>query len=315
MSDTSHPSQPSDSRGPILFMFLDGIGLGADDPTCNPFAAARMPLLNTLAGGRWLANGSRRTNDRASFVPTDPRLAVSGRPQSATGQAAILTGRNVPAEIGEHYGPRPDARIRHILAEDNLFKQIVARGGRAALIDAYPPGFFHAVERGKRLLSAIQQAVYDAGLPLMDEQALRRGEAFSPDWTGEGWRTELGYTDTPVYTPYEAGRLLAQQARRYTFALFSTWVTDVFGHRGPFDKAVAFLERFDSVMAGVLDHWPADGLVIVSSDHGNMEDLSVRKHTENDVPTLIVGRDHARFAAQIRSLSDFMPGILNRLYG
>lgn len=299
----------------VLFFFLDGVGLGEDDPIHNPFAAAHTPLLDDLAGGRWLRGRESRAGAWASFVPTDACLGVAGRPQSATGQAAILTGRNVAAEIGMHYGPRPNASIRAILAEDNLFKQVVGRGDSAALVDAYPPGFFDAVERGKRLRSAIQQAVHEAGLPLMDEEAFRRGEAFSADWTGEGWRSELGYTDTPVYPPREVGRRLAGLARQRTLTFFSTWVTDVIGHRGPFEHGVAMLERFDEVMAGVLEDWPEDGLIVVTSDHGNMEDLSTRKHTENQVPTLIVGQSHAAFAGGLTDLTGLTPLILRSLYG
>ncbi len=299
----------------ILFMFLDGIGLGAPNPEINPFAVAEMPRLNALAGGCWLAGRERCSNGCASFVPTDPRLGVPGRPQSATGQAAILTGRNIPAAIGEHYGPRPDDRIRAALAEGNIFRQVVARGGSAALINAFPPGFFAAVQRGKRLLSSIQYAACEAGLSLMDEDALRRGAAMSPDWTGDGWRTELGYTDTPVYTPQEAGRHLAGLVQERTFTFFSNWITDVLGHRGPFEQAVAILERFDGVMDGLLEAWPEDALLIVSSDHGNMEDLGSRKHTENDVPTLIIGAGHATLADRVHSLADLTPLMLTALYG
>src|SRR5450432_2520807 len=113
----------------ILLIFIDGIGLGADDPATNPFAVAQTPTLHALAGGqRWLRSTPRTESARAIFIPTDPRLGVPGRPQSATGQATIMTGRNVPAEIGEHYGPRPTERIRGILAEGNLYKSLAARG-------------------------------------------------------------------------------------------------------------------------------------------------------------------------------------------
>ncbi|GAB4570932.1 MAG: alkaline phosphatase family protein [Anaerolineae bacterium] len=298
----------------VLFLFLDGIGLG-DDIGANPFAVARMSLLNELAGGRWLRSLTATSNHIASFVPTDPRLGVPGRPQSATGQAAILTGRNVPGEIGEHYGPRPDDRIRSVLNAGNLFKQVITYGGSATLVNAYPPGFFAAVDRGKRLLSSIQQAAREAGVELLGDDALRRGDAMSPDWTGEGWRTELGYTDTPVYTPYEAGQHLALLAQRHTLTFFSNWITDVIGHRGPLEHGVAMLERFDGVMAGLLDTWPEDGLIVVTSDHGNMEDLTTRKHTENDVPTLLIGTGHAELAASVTALTDLTPMILHALYG
>src|SRR5690606_16097721 len=75
----------------VLLIFLDGIGLGDDDPATNPFAAAHTPTPNALAGGHnWLRTTPRIDTGRALFIPTDPRLAVPGRPQSATGQAAIL---------------------------------------------------------------------------------------------------------------------------------------------------------------------------------------------------------------------------------
>ena len=45
------------SSSHILALFLDGIGLGADDPRVNPFAVADLPTLHSLSNGkRWLAN-------------------------------------------------------------------------------------------------------------------------------------------------------------------------------------------------------------------------------------------------------------------
>lgn len=301
----------------VLLIFIDGIGLGDSDPAVNPFAAAHTPTLNALAGGHpWLRTTSRCDTGRALFVPTDPRLGVSGRPQSATGQAVILTGRNIPAEIGEHYGPRPNAPIRAILDEDNLFKQLVAQGRTAALIDAYPPRFHQLIASGKRLPSSIQQSVLAAGLPLLGEAEIRSGAAMSPDWTGEGWRADLGYHDTPVYTPAGAGAHLAGLAMQREFTLFSTWITDTIGHRGPFEQGVAILELFDAVMAGLLAAWDdRAGVIVITSDHGNMEDLSTRHHTENDVPTVVIGAARHVFAGGLHDLTGITPGILRVLNG
>jgi hypothetical protein len=301
----------------VLLLFLDGIGLGEDDPATNPFAAAHTPTLDSLAGGqRWLRSTPSNDTGRALFIPTDPRLGVPGRPQSATGQATILTGRNVPAEIGEHYGPRPTPAIRAILNEDNLFKQILSRGGTAAFINAFPPRFFQAVRSGKRLPSANQQAAISAGLNLFTEAELYSGAAMSPDWIGMGWRTELGYTDTPVYGRAEAGAHLAKIAQQRHFSFFEHWITDTIGHRGPLERGVAVLELFDAVMAGLLDAWDDDkGIIVITSDHGNMEDLSTRHHTENDVPTVVIGADRHLFADSLRDLTSITPGVLRVLNG
>ncbi len=301
----------------VLLIFLDGIGLGDDEPNINPFAAANLPTLTALTNGkRWLRDIGRQASDRAVFVPTDPRMDVPGRPQSASGQAAILTGKNIPMLIGEHYGPRPNAPIREILGQDNLFKQVIAHGMTAALLEAYPPRFHAVIQSGKRLPSSYQQAALNAGLTLFTEKEIYSGDALSGDWTNEGWRTELGYTDTPLYTPEEGGKRMVELSRRYDFAFFSHWMTDVIGHRGALADGVKALERFDAVMAGALAAWDdGEGLLIVTSDHGNMEDLSHGKHTENDVPTLIVGKGKDYFAEGLLTLADLTPRIAEYLWG
>jgi hypothetical protein len=290
-------------------IFLDGVGLGDDDPSINPFAIADTPTLLQLSNGKhWLRTTGRQESERAIFIPTDPRLGVPGRPQSATGQATILTGRNVPQLIGEHYGPKPNPAIREILAEDNFFKQVVAHGKIAALIEAYPPRWHAAINRGKALRSSYQQAAFEAGLPIFGEDKIYSGEALAVDWTGEGWHTELGYDDTPIYTPREGGIKMVEISRLYDFAFFSHWMTDVIGHRGDMKDAVNVLELFDAVMAGALEAWDDDeGLMIITSDHGNIEEIGNRKHTENDIPTVVIGSEKVAFAEGLKDLSDYVP--------
>jgi len=295
----------------ILMIFLDGIGLGDDDPALNPFAIASMPTLTVLTNGqRWLRGIGRQDSARAAFVPTDPRLGVPGRPQSATGQATIITGINVPAAIGEHYGPRPTEPIRTIIAEQSFFRTVLAHGGSASLLEGYPPPWHDAVNRGKRLLASYQYAAHIAGLPLLTHADVARGDAMSMDWTGEAWRDQLGLSDAPVYSPRDAGRKMVELAQRYTFSFFPHWYTDTLGHRGTIDEAVRLLELVDQVMAGALEAWQDDeGLIVLTSDHGNIEDMSHGKHTENDVPTLIVGAEAARFADGISTLADLVPAM------
>jgi 2,3-bisphosphoglycerate-independent phosphoglycerate mutase len=301
----------------VLMIFVDGIGLGADDPTVNPFAAAPTPTLWQLSNGqRWLRGVGRQSSARAEFVPTDAQIGVAGRPQSGTSQATILTGRNVAQEVGEHYGPRPNEATRAILDHDNLFMQVKKRGQRAALINAYPPQLHADIARGKRLPSSIQQAWLASGEPLWDVAALRRGTALSEDWTGEGWHTHLGYSDTPIYTPYQAGVRMVELARGYAFSFFSHWLTDILGHRGTIDEGIAHLVLFDEVMRGALDTWRDDeGLMLIVSDHGNFELMGDRHHTENLVPTVIVGDGRAAFAAGLRDLSQITPRVLATLFG
>lgn len=299
----------------ILLIFVDGIGLGDDDPAVNPFAVAHMPTLTALTNGqRWLRGIGRQVSQRAIFVPTDPRLGVPGRPQSGTNHAVILTGRNVPQLIGRHYGPKPDAATRALLAQDNLFKRLRDAGKQAALIVGYPDGLLASMARGKTLPSGIQQAALSAGQVLFTIDDLQAGRALTAEWTGHALREHIKDDRIPTLTPFEAGRQLVALAGHYDFALHSHWMTDYVGHRGQLAQGVDLLETLDGVMAGVLEAWDDDaGLVILTSDHGNMEHIGDRRHTENDVPTLIIGADKAAFADGFASLLDITPRILQRL--
>jgi hypothetical protein len=302
----------------IILNFLDGIGLGEDDPAINPFASMNTPTLHALSGGkRWLHNTGRIESERAIFIPTDARLGVEKlRPASGSGQATILTGRNIPQEIGEHYGPKPNQAIRDILDEDNLFITLKNSGRKAALINPFPPRFFQGINSGRRLPDSVQYSVRAAGIPLLTHEDYYRGQAVSPDWTGESWAHFLGYTDAPVYEPQEAGKLLAQLGRERDFTMFSTWFTDEIGHRGPIERGVQFMETTDAVFRGLLDDWTdEDGLIILTSDHGNMEVQGDRRHSINNVPTLAIGGGREAFSDGLSSLADITPGILRVLNG
>lgn len=282
----------------VLFLFLDGIGLGEDDPARNPFARAHLPNLTSLLEGRLLTRGAAPfSNQRATLLALDACLGVPGLPQSATGQAALLTGRNVPAGVGYHYGPKPDPATAAALHDGGLFGALTRAGKRAALLNAYPPGYFQAIHSGRRLHSAIPLAVTRAGLPLRGLDDLLAGRALSADLTGAGWRERLGYPAVPLLSPVQAGLRLAELAAAYDFAFFEYWLTDYAGHAQDMEAAVRLLESFDAVLGGLLSAWDEDsGLIVLTSDHGNLEDLTTRRHTCNPVPLLLIGAARMRQA-------------------
>ena len=295
------------SRDFVLIFFLDGVGLGPLDAQVNPFVTARTPAISELLGREdWYVTGNGPISSvRATLVPTDANLSVPGRPQSATGQATILSGRNVPLLIGEHYGPKPNGAVSKVIGEGTIFDDVAEAGGKAALLTPYPPRYFEGIESGRRLYSAVPLAVTNAGWPLFTQDDLLNGRAVSPDFTNKGWRDFLGFPEIEVISPHEAGERIATAAREYDLSFFEHWPSDRSGHRGSLFDAVKHLETIDEVVGGLLAGWPEDrGLLIITSDHGNIEEKNHRQHTRNPVPTIIVGRDHARQAEQIVDLSD-----------
>ncbi len=297
----------------LLFVFLDGVGLGPDDPDVNPFAGAEMPHLQALLGGRrMLAQSAPYHGARASLLALDACLSVEGLPQSATGQAAILTGQNVPALLGYHYGPKPNPPVAAFLRNGNLFNQLKQRGRRSVFLNAYPPRYFEAIHSGHRLYSAIPLAVTSAGLALKTAADLHAGQALAADFTAQGWRDVLHLADTPVITPFQAGARMTEIAAQHDLTFFEYWLSDYAGHRQEMPQALSLLATLDDVLSGILHAWQDDqGLVLITSDHGNLEDLSTRRHTRNPVPAILIGSSQLRrdFSAGLNSLADLAPAI------
>ncbi len=286
---------------------MDGVGLGEADPEINPFVTAVTPHLSILLNHpTWYLNSTTKISaQRASLIPTDTTLGMPSRPQSATGQATILTGRNVPQLVGEHYGPKPNRAVAEIIRSGSLFKEVVEAGGKATLLTPYPQPYFDAIESGRRLFSAVPLAATSAGLSLMTTEDLVNGRSISPGFTGQAWHDHLGVTAVPILTLQEAGQQIALQAQQYHFSFFEHWPSDHSGHRGSLENAVNHIEMLDSVIGSLVAAWnDADGLLIITSDHGNLEAKNHRKHTRNPVPTILVGKDHAQYAKKIHDLTD-----------
>jgi 2,3-bisphosphoglycerate-independent phosphoglycerate mutase len=301
----------------ILFLFLDGIGLGENDPVKNPFARAKMPFLQSLLGGQTLIRETAPfEGDRATLLAVDPNLGVEGLPQSATGQAVLLTGINIPAELGYHYGPKPNPEVSKYLDGKTIFSKTIKAGKKTALLSAYPPRYFEGINSGKNLYSAIPLAFTNAGLSLFTKDDYYTGNSLAADFTGKGWREFLHLPDAPTYEPEEAGKKLAELAGHYDFSLFEYWATDYAGHKQDMESAVHQLESIDGVLKGLLETWQnEEGIILLTSDHGNMEDLSTRRHTAADVPLLLFGDKVQRreFQKDIHDLTGIAPATSNFL--
>lgn len=301
----------------VLFLFVDGVGIGHPDPERNPLARAEMPTLRGLLGGRgpFLEEGLIES-ELAVWVPTDATLGVSGLPQSATGQTAILTGQNASQAIGQHWGPWPTQALREMLEAENLFSKVIEGGGTVSYVNAFPSSYFEEMERGRRRYSAIPIAALAAGVPLPRYEDLLAGRAISAGLTNQGWRSFLGYPDVPLITPEEAGARFQRLSREHALVFFEYWLTDFAGHRRPIAEPIETLENLDRFLAGIMSNFPGeDSLLIMTSDHGNLEDLSTKAHTKNPVPTLLVGAGARERAAEVESLVDILPAVLRALTG
>jgi len=291
----------------VLLIFVDGLGVGT---------RGRHNPLHVLGEAAAPLAVFREEEPRLPFdgllARTDARLGVEGRPQSASGQTTILTGVNVPARLGQHKQGFPNERMREILREHSLFLKLERLGhGPDLFVNAYHPQFF---ARRPRWVAATTVAVEAAGLPFRTFEDLREGRAVFHDFTNRAL-AERGVA-VPERTPEEAAAVLARLAAAHRFTLYEHFIADRAGHEQDEASALdilAGLARFVRAALSLVDL--ARTTVLLTSDHGNVEDLSTRNHTLNPVPTLAWGRDKETAARRVRTLADVTPTILEILTG
>ena len=280
-------------------------------PTENPIAAAHLPNLEALTGSdRPLSNRAQTIAGSAGFRSIDACLGLPGLPQSGTGQTTLLTGLNAAKLTGRHFGPWVPTAVREHLATQNIFGRAVDAGARVRFANAYPSW---AVERAEKVRrpGAFPLAARAAAVLDFEENAVRRGEALVSSITTERWRSQVD-PEAPVVTPQEAGERLALMAAANDLTVFAHYDTDYIGHRGSFAQAVAAIERVDAFLGGVMAAKSAETLLLISSDHGNLEDLQ-KGHTRNPVPLIAAGPGYDDALTAIETLPDLAPFILRRL--
>jgi hypothetical protein len=297
----------------LLFVFLDGVGLGSPGGD-NPLSGKTWPGLEALAGGQpWTGALATRTSSHQLVEAIDATLGVDGLPQSGTGQATLFTGTNCAAAVGRHFGPFPHSKTYPVLDTDNLFHQVRRLGLSAAepcaFANAYPPAFFNAE---RRRWTVTTRACAGANIRVRGIDALRAGKALPADLTGRAWREHLGL-DVPTQTEAEAAEQLAAVHREHALTLFEYFLTDKAGH-GRLDRSArSVVESVNAFLEAVLEALdPETEALVVTSDHGNLEDVGRKTHTRNPVPLLVRGWA-APYFRSVSDLGGVTPAIVKAL--
>jgi 2,3-bisphosphoglycerate-independent phosphoglycerate mutase len=279
----------------LIFVFLDGLGLAPASST-NPLATTPMPALHALLGGP-LTSEQVQAQSALLLRPIDATLGVAGLPQSGTGHIALLAGVNAPALHGKHQPNFPPVALRPLLAEQSIFRRTRTAGRRAAFANAFTPGYWQAIAARRMRRSASIIAAEGAELHMRTLDDLAAGAALSWDITGEAVHRRGEGLDLPLIAPVEAGRRLSRLADSYDLVFFESFLPDLAGHGrlGP-NAVTESLRRIDGLIGGLLAACKPNDTVLITSDHGNLEDTTTRVHTLNPVPLLVVGPAMRSFA-------------------
>lgn len=293
----------------VVFIFIDGIGIGKNEPT-NPLASNSLKSFSGFTGKNGFHREcENRIHDNRLYKSIDANLGTVGLPQSGTGQVSLFTGENASKKIGKHFGPYPHSKIKPLLQKKSLFHKVIDLGLQPHFLNAYPDLFFERSEKQNRW-SCTTLMAKSAGVRLNRLQDVLEGTAITAGITQFAWRDILGL-DVPEIDPEEASIRLIKAAGKYDLVLYEYYLTDKAGHeqsREMADKVLEVLDRF--LFAIIKDLHPKDTL-LVTSDHGNLEDLSLKTHTRNPVPLFVKGEIKA--FTNVESILDVTPAILNIL--
>ena len=261
----------------VLFVFVDGLGIAPPGPG-NPLSRVKEPPLGLLCG-----------NEAAGFrlIEADACLGVDGIPQSATGGTALFTGVNAPKAVGRHVQALPNTQLRRIIARNGLLRRARERGAGVGFANTYTPRFFM---RGRNRIRSVTTVMAEsAGMRLNRLDDLVEGRAVYRDYTNR-IIVEQGH-DVATLDAEEAGARLGNLARAKDLLVYEFFQTDHVGHRGTAEEAskvLADLNRFLQAALRRLD--PDEDTFVLSSDHGNVEDMETSAHTMNPVPILLYGK-------------------------
>ncbi|MCF6177349.1 MAG: hypothetical protein L3J71_16470 [Victivallaceae bacterium] len=286
----------------VIMIMVDGFGIPPEGIRCPGFKTCCTPQFLEL-----LEHHS---------TPIDANLGQPGLPQSATGQCSLFCGINAAAAINRHLPGFPNAALREIIRGQNIFKSLIALGAKVTFANAYVN---HTLAELKHSgLRSVTTIMTDSEIgKVRTRNDLLDGKAVLHDITREyltGALNDMGLsrrmvTSPPILnpeseiTPEQAAHDLLTVATENDFTLFEFFMSDRAGHRQhkPLLKHVLMnLSRFVVELSTVM----ADSItLILTADHGNCEDISIRTHTRNPVPLLIYRKNGGKIPP-IKSIID-----------
>ncbi len=296
----------------VILIFLDGVGIGRNDPGENPFFRLKFRFIEEHFGEIPHLGNQFLNSDNKYIFPVDARMGVDLLPQSGTGQTSIFCGVNAPEILGRHFGPFPHSELLPVLEEKNILDSLIKDGKKVTFLNAYPERFFQYIKSGKKRLTATTMMAQMSGMSLYRSTDIWRGRALSADITNDFWINSLGYK-LNYLKPKSAAQRVIRISSKFSLTLFEYFLTDHLGHGRVTDPDDKILDNLDEFLYQLICLVPDNTTLVVCSDHGNLENVKIKTHTMNPAFTLTAGKHAKRLRDKIYALSDIKGAILEIL--
>ncbi|MCK4836874.1 MAG: hypothetical protein KAT17_09560 [Candidatus Aminicenantes bacterium] len=309
------------TNGRMIFIFLDGVGIGKPSPS-NPFFVSNSEYLP-------LYTGNPGWPDRTPVKPIDPLFGIKGLPQSATGQTTLYTGQIIPRLLNKHQGTYPNKLMRKIIKQYNILALLKKNRFRVSFINAYPvfAPFFTSnhvnihhdgqirfskqfPEFYKKRISVTSCMMILSQQKPFDEKDVESEKSIFQDYSNLTLK-ERGL-HLPEFSPEKAAEIIFNKSREFDFILYEYFQTDIFGHRKPIRECINLVENLNRLIRTLVASLDKKtDTLLITSDHGNLEDCSIRTHTLNPVPLILWGNNLEKMRNQINTIADISPAILD----
>jgi 2,3-bisphosphoglycerate-independent phosphoglycerate mutase len=215
-------------------------------------------------------------------IPLDAALRIPGIPQSATGQTALFTGINAAEAMNKHHPGFPGPTLKKIIKERNIFKTLLGEKKSVSFANAYVKYSLEKIA-ASRFCSVTSYMVSNTINKVFDSKSLVLNKSVYHDITRE---TIAAKHNIPTVSSEAAANHLLGVSKNVDFTLFEYFMTDVAGHRQNKNILKRVLNVFSRFIAAIKASLPDDTLLLITSDHGNCENLSTSGHTNNPVPLI-----------------------------
>lgn len=292
-----------------FFVFVDGIGAGVNSSD-NPLATSKLQSFSSFTGKNGFHKDCKPVQKKHLLYKTiDANIGVKGLPQSGTGQTTLFTGINGSKVVGRHFGPYPHSKLKPLLQNDSLFHKVLEIGKKPHFLNAYPDIFFEKSEKRNRW-SCTTLMVKSAGIRLNRIEDILNEKAITAEIIQSAWRSMLGL-DVPKITPQDAAKRALRVLKKYDFVLYEYYLTDKAGHSQNREKAYEVLDVLNQFLFTIIQEMDRKDTLLITSDHGNIEDLSTKSHTKNPVPLFVKGGIEP--FKNVKSILGITPAILKTL--
>lgn len=285
------------------------MGIGENNPSVNPFFQKKFKIFSEYFPETPHLKKQRLKAGNSFLFPVDANMGIEGLPQSGTGQVSIFAGINAPKIVGYHFGPYPHSKTIPFLKEQNIFVEFKKRGMNVCFANAYPKIFFDYIRSGRKRLSATSLSCLLSEVKLKTPTDLRKGNALAAEITNFRWVEKLNY-NLPVIKPQTAAKRLLKLASQNHFTLYEYFLTDHFGHGRNPEIMEYSLNTLDEFLFYILTNLDKNTTLIICSDHGNLEDISVKSHTRNPALTITAGKNAEELSRKIKKLYHIKKAIM-----